>query len=86
MKSSMKKILDIKKRIRISKNNIHRHKYRHKKDEFNIFKEKNPIKIIKKENPTTKEYDYNCNLFIIYNVVLLYYVIGCNLIFYVYYN
>jgi len=30
----------------------------------NIFKEKNPIKIIKKENPTTKEYDYNCNLFI----------------------
>ena len=30
----------------------------------NIFKEKNPIKIIKKENPITKEYDYNCNLFI----------------------
>ncbi len=30
----------------------------------NIFNEKNPIKIIKKENPKTKEYDYNCKLFL----------------------
>ena len=30
----------------------------------NILNEKNPIKIIKKENPKTKEYDYVCKLFL----------------------
>ena len=29
-----------------------------------IFKEKNPIKIIKKQNPVTKEFDLRCNLYL----------------------
>ena len=29
-----------------------------------IFKEKNPIKIIKKQNPVTKEYDLRCNIYL----------------------
>ena len=29
-----------------------------------IFKEKNPIKILKQQNPTTKEYDYQANIYL----------------------
>ena len=29
-----------------------------------IFKEKNPIKIIKKQNPVTKEFDLRCNVYL----------------------
>ena len=34
------------------------------KNIYNIFREKNPIKIFKEENADTKEYNYNCELYL----------------------